>query len=485
MIFSSAQFIFLFLPACAVSYVISGKISKRLPAYVLIAFSILFYAIWNPGYCLLLLALTALNWKLGNYLVAHKSKAVLAVGIAVNLLNLGIFKYYYFAGGIIRDITGASLPIVEIVLPLGISFFTFQKIAYLTDCYRGEAERLRLTEFVLFVFFFPQLIAGPIVRARNIIPQLRRLSGKSAGFLAGLALFSVGLVKKAVIADHVAVFANPVFAAAAGGIAVNWLDAWSAVFAYAFQIYFDFSGYSDMAIGLGEMFGVELPINFASPYQAASAIDFWRRWHISLSSFLRDYLYIPLGGNRLGAVTRYRNIMIVMLLGGLWHGAGWTFVIWGGLHGVFLAVNHLWRDSGAGRIAGRHIGEKSYGFLAWLLTFAAVTVAWVFFRAGSLSSAQLMLSAMAGSGAPRSQFPILDGSQVAWLALLLLVVTVLPNSNVLLRRDIARPSGLLPRRLIQLASWRPSMAWVLASALMFVTGVVFMANDSRFLYFQF
>ncbi|HYB56684.1 MAG TPA: MBOAT family O-acyltransferase [Alphaproteobacteria bacterium] len=485
MIFSSAPFIFIFLPACAIAYVISRKISVRLPPYVLIAFSILFYAAWNFEYCLLLLALTAFNWKLGNALALRKSRAVLALGVAINLLNLGLFKYSLFAAEIVRDATGAFLPILALVLPLGISFFTFQKIAYLTDCYRGEVGRLRLREFILFVFFFPQLIAGPIVRAREMIPQLRRLEGKSAGFLAGLALFSAGLAKKAVIADRVALLVDPVFAAIAGGVPVTPLDAWSAVLAYAFQIYFDFSGYSDMAIGLGRMFGVELPVNFASPYQARSMIEFWRRWHITLSRFLRDYLYIPLGGSRRGATIRYRNIMIVMLLGGLWHGAGWAFVCWGGLHGIYLVINHLWRGCRAQTLALRHLGEGLYSFLAWLLTFAAVTVAWVFFRASSLSSARLVLSSMAGWGTAPSQLTNLNGGQAVWLALLLVVVTALPNSNALFRRELAEPSALLPPGLVQRLSWRPTMAWVLLSGLMFMTGVLFMASDSRFLYFQF
>ena len=229
-----------------------------------------------------------------------------------------------------------------------------------------------------------------------------------------------------------------------------------------------------------------LPRNFNSPYQAASVIDFWRRWHITLSSFLRDYLYIPLGGSRRGAITQYRNIMVVMLLGGLWHGAGWTFVIWGGLHGAYLIVNHLWRDCGARCIAVRHIGKNLYELLAWLLTFAAVTVAWVFFRAGSLSSAAHMASVMLGLSAVSPFPPILDGSQYVWLALLLCIVTMLPNSNKLFRSNAAElESGLLPSSLAGALAWRPCLEWTLASVFMFVTGVLFMASNSRFLYFQF
>jgi len=486
MLFSSVEFLFVFLPACSLAYLIVGRLHRPSAAFVLIIFSLIFYATWNYKYCIFLLVLASINWKLGNRIAETKSRGALALGIAINLANLGFFKYYYFIGDTVRAVMGVSAPYIDIILPLGISFFTFQKIAFLIDSYRGEVGKVKFLEFILFVFFFPQLIAGPIVRAKNIMPQLRSLKGDSSGFLLGLSIFSVGLVKKAIIADGIARYANPVFAAAGSGYHLHPSDAWSAAIAFAFQIYFDFSGYTDMAIGLGKMFGVELPRNFASPYQARSIIDFWRRWHITLSSFLRDYLYFPLGGSRRGAFTQYRNIMIVMLLGGLWHGAGWTFVIWGGLHGVYLVVNHLWRDCGAGCIAVRHIGKNLYGLLAWLLTSAAVTVAWVFFRAGSLSSAAHMASVMLGLSTVSPFAPILDGSQYVWLALLLSIVTMLPNSNELFRPGAAEPeSGLLPSKLVAALAWRPCLQWTLASVLMFVTGVLFMASDSRFLYFQF
>ena len=257
MIFSSTQFILLFLPACAIAYLLVGKIFPPAIIPSLIAFSLIFYATWNVKYCLFLLALAAVNWKLGDYVATTRSRGALALGIAINLTNLGFFKYYYFIGDTVRTVVGVSPPYIDIILPLGISFFTFQKIAFLIDSYRGEAGKVKFLEFILFVFFFPQLIAGPIVHAKNIIPQLRALKGDGSGFLLGLSIFSVGLVKKAVIADRIARYANPVFAAAGSGYHLHASDAWSAALAFAFQIYFDFSGYVDMAIGLGKMFGVE------------------------------------------------------------------------------------------------------------------------------------------------------------------------------------------------------------------------------------
>jgi D-alanyl-lipoteichoic acid acyltransferase DltB (MBOAT superfamily) len=311
--------------------------------------------------------------------------------MAVDLAVLGWFKYDNFAIALINSSFGISLPAMATVLPLGISFFTFQKLAYLTDIRRGEKQHWHLGEFFLLVWFFPQLIAGPIVRPHEFIPQWRalRLDSRQVtiNLCVGLTLFFVGLIKKLAIADMVAPYADVVFDGAAGGAVPRFSDAWIGAMAFAVRIYFDFSAYSDMAIGLARILGIKLPINFFSPYRADSIIEFWRRWHITLSRFLRDYLYIPLGGNRHGRIRRYVNILTVMLLGGLWHGASWNFVFWGGLHGVFLTVNHLWRDVG-GRplpaLAGRSI------------TLVAVIFAWVPFRSSLLSASLSMWSGMIG-----------------------------------------------------------------------------------------
>ena len=285
-----------------------------------------------------------------------------------------------------------------IILPLGISFFTFQQIAYIVDCAHDNVDTHGFFDYALFVTFFPQLIAGPIVYHRDMLPQIR--SGDAFSFPItdlgiGSKIFAIGLIKKVVFADGMAVYATPVFEAADAGVALTFIEAWGGAFAYTLQLYFDFSGYSDMAIGLGRMFGLRLPINFRAPYKASSIIEFWRRWHITLSMFLRNYLYIPLGGNKRGRTRRWINLMITMLLGGLWHGAGWTFVAWGGLHGLYLCINHLWRFL-ADR-SGIDLSASATGrFASWALTFVAVVIAWVFFRAETFDGAIGVLSGMAG-----------------------------------------------------------------------------------------
>ncbi len=239
---------------------------------------------------------------------------------------------------------GLDLALGTVVLPIGISFFTFQKIAFLVDAYRGRVDRLNFIDFVLFVTFFPQLIAGPIVHHSEVMRQFRDQTPLSTQTVAlGVTIFTIGLAKKVLLADTAALFASPLFDAVAAGARPDMLAAWGSALAYTAQLYFDFSGYSDMAIGGGLLFGIRLPVNFASPYKAESIIEFWHRWHITLSRFLREYLYIPLGGNLKGPSRRFVNLLITMLLGGLWHGAGWTFVVWGALHGFYLVVNHLWR----------------------------------------------------------------------------------------------------------------------------------------------
>ena len=288
---------------------------------------------------------------------------------------------------------------MKIVLPLAISFFTLQQITYLVDANSGETKEYNFLHYCLFVTFFPQLIAGPIVHHREMLPQFEQSSAYrfvQSNFASGTAIFLLGLFKKVVLADGVAVYATPVFNAAEAGAVLTFFEAWTGATAYTFQLYFDFSGYSDMAIGIARMFNINLPLNFNSPYKAVNITEFWRRWHMTLSRFLRDYLYIPLGGNRKGKTRRHVNLMITMLLGGLWHGAGWTFVAWGALHGFYLVVNHSWH---ALRRA-LNPNPRSYGIagqaLAWLITMNAVVVAWVFFRAESFNGAIAILEGMAG-----------------------------------------------------------------------------------------
>src|SRR3954454_14507383 len=376
MLFSSYTFLFQFLPATALAFAAARLHSPRAGIMVLAGASLIFYGGWKPAYLLLLLGSIGFNFWLGLKMqdpLRRRSFGML--GVAANLALRCYFKYTNFLFDSFTTLTGAPLPFVNLILPLGISFFTFQQIAYLVDVMRGAKVERDIVSYTLFVSFFPHLIAGPLVHHAEMIPQFKRARTSRSAVLAarGLAMFAAGLFKKVVIADNLAQFVTPVFAHldAGGGVTTPW--AWLSTLAYRLQIYFDFSGYSDMAVGLALLFGIRLPVNFRSPYQATSIIEFWRRWHITLSRFLRDYLYIPLGGNRRGEARRYVNLLLTMLLGGLWHGAAWNFVIWGGLHGAYLCLNHLWRawrgDGGRPSMLAK--------VLCWALTFFAVVIAWV------------------------------------------------------------------------------------------------------------
>src|ERR1700742_1018471 len=393
MLFSSYTFLFQFLPAVVLAFAAARRHSPRAGILVLAGASLFFYGAWKPIYLVLLLASIGTNFSLGLLMENPlRRRSVGMLGVTLNLALLCYFKYTNFIFDSISALSGAPLPFVNVVLPLGISFFTFQQIAYLVDVMRGARVERDILSYTLFVSFFPHLIAGPLVHHAEMIPQFKRgRTGRSAVLAArGLAIFAAGLFKKVVIADNLAQFVSPVFAHldAGGSVAPSW--AWLATLAYTQQIYFDFSGYSDMAVGLALLFGIRLPVNFRSPYKATSIIDFWRRWHITLSRFLRDYLYIPLGGNRLGEQRRYTNLLATMLLGGLWHGAGWNYLIWGGLHGIYLSLNHLWqswRGAAAKASSSNHLADIA----AWALTFGAVVLAWVFFRAKTASGAWAML----------------------------------------------------------------------------------------------
>ena len=396
MLFSSLPFLIGFLPLTVLAVYLTNKLAgPRFAALVLLAASLIFYSWQTPEYLALILGSISVNFLLGRRINKNRSGKMLALGVAFNLALLGFFKYAGLFSETLSDIARADLTIDGVVLPLAISFFTFQQIAYLSDCLKADVKKYDFLDYALFVAFFPQLIAGPIVHHKDLTPQYsgpRFAQFFSADIAAGLFLFSIGLAKKVLIADGLAPLADQVFDAAAAGHAIVTIEAWIAVLAYSFQIYFDFSGYSDMALGLALLFGVKLPMNFNSPYKATSIVDFWRRWHITLSNFLRDYLYFPLGGNRKGGIARYRNLFIVMLLGGLWHGAAWTFVVWGGLHGAYLCINHAWNKMAGGR---KNVGPIA----ATILTFTAVSLAWVFFRAESFAAAFLIFAGLFGADA--------------------------------------------------------------------------------------
>lgn len=405
MLFNSYVFIFAFLPVVVAVYLLLREYRQGLWAVAwLVVASLFYYAWWKPQFLLLLLVSISVNAVFGHALCSRRlggrgSFWLLVAGVAFNLGLLGYFKYAGFFVSNLNNLAGAHWTVPTIVLPIGISFITFQKIAFLVDAYRGAVSHFSLRNYTLFVTFFPQLIAGPIVHHSEMMPQFdRKVSAEEVkrDLAIGLSIFCVGLFKKVVIADACAVYADAGYGQIKAGQPIDAASAWIAVFAYSFQLYYDFSGYSDMAVGLARLFGIRLPVNFFSPYQATGIIEFWRRWHITLSRFLRDYLYFPLGGNRRGPVRRHVNLVVVMLLGGFWHGANWTFVVWGGIHGALLVANHAWRYTSVSK--ARIFATPGLRWTFMLATFLAVTLAWVPFRAESMAEAERMLSALFGLG---------------------------------------------------------------------------------------
>ncbi|HTG44904.1 MAG TPA: MBOAT family protein [Verrucomicrobiae bacterium] len=406
MLFNSPEFIFVYLPVTLVLFYVIGRYDIRYAAGFLAVASLVFYARWDYRCVPLLVCSILFNFfigrKISNLLrveCALGARRWLVGALAGNLALLAYYKYTGFLLASINSAFGQTIPIPEVVLPLGISFFTFTQIAYLVDSYYGKVREASLLHYTLFVTYFPHLIAGPVLHHKEMMPQFGNRSVyhfDANRFTQGSLLFLLGLAKKVILADRFGQLAAAGFMGAAQGHALTLFEAWGAALCYTYQLYFDFSGYSDMAIGLGRLIGVELPINFYSPYKATNIIEFWRRWHITLSRFLRDYLYIPLGGSRKGEPRRYVNLMITMLLGGLWHGAGWTFVIWGAYHGILLALNHLWQ-AGKVRLGAVKLSFARYLLpFSWALTFLSVVVGWVFFRSSSFAAGLLMVKGMLG-----------------------------------------------------------------------------------------
>ena len=515
MLFNSAPFVYVFLPLTFAGFFLIARVSRLWAAAWLTLASIFFYGWWNPKYVPLLIGSMLFNYLVARLLGAGGKPArrwLLLVGIAGDLLLLGYFKYAHFLLDTVEHISGVRIQLAEIVLPLGISFFTFTQIAFLVDTYRGLAREPRFLHYALFVTYFPHLIAGPILHHSEMMPQFARTATyrlSSGNVSVGLTIFVIGLFKKVILADNIAQFAAPAFNAAAAGHPLSLLEAWGAALAYALQLYFDFSGYSDMAIGVSRLFGITLPLNFNSPYKAVNIIDFWRRWHMTLSRFLRDYLYFPLGGNRRGPARRHLNLLLTMLLGGLWHGAGWTYVIWGGLHGCFLIVNHGWQAL-RGSLGWQPRSTWLTRGMSIAVTFTSVLVGWVFFRAASISAATVMLSGMAGQNGvvlpagwkghlaqpladalTRSgvvfDSMIFDGVlQIAWTAALLAVAWFWPNTQELMRMyEPALDTGARPDAPGRMPAWRPTTAWALAVAILGVASLASLDRVTQFLYFQF
>jgi alginate O-acetyltransferase complex protein AlgI len=445
LLFNSGTFDFVFLPITLAGYYLLGRHSLTAALTWLNAASLVFYAYGAPQYVPLIVVLIGLNYS-AALLIAKTVNDCLRywiafVGVTGNLCVIGYYKYSGLLVSTFDNLTGSDFSIASIALPLGISFFTFQKIGYLVDTYKTRRAEPNLNRYSVFVLFFPQLIAGPIVHHDQIIPQLsgplaRRINWDDIA--AGLSLFTMGLAKKVLFADTIALYSTPVFNAASIGTAITPAEAWIGALAWSLQIYFDFSGYSDMAIGLARMFGIVLPINFNSPYKATSIVEFWRRWHMTLSRFLRDYLYIPLGGNRRGDLSRYTNLMLTMLIGGLWHGAAWTFVLWGGLHGAYLIINHGFTAGVRRGVIPKLIAPLPAMFLSRALTFFAVVVAWVFFRADTWHAAKFMIGSMFNVhrqewyGHSIVQTPLAAGL----IVILLAIATIMPNTQEIMGQKI-------------------------------------------------
>jgi alginate O-acetyltransferase complex protein AlgI len=478
MLFNSYPFIFAFLPAVLFGYFAVNRLGMHAPVIWLALASLIFYSFSNWPFVALLLASIAFNYVIGWLLISRRLGpvprfAVLAVGVSGDLLALGIFKY---AGFFVANLNAmfSTTFVVNIVLPVGISFYTFTQIAFLVDAYRKKVAHYALPHYALFVTYFPHLIAGPILHHQDMIPQFESDDAKRPNphlILCGLIIFGIGLFKKTALADGI----QPLVALAFHQAAPSFDQAWIGALAYTFQLYFDFSGYSDMAIGISLMFGIFLPLNFNSPYKAANIIDFWRRWHMTLSQFLRDYLYIPLGGNRRGSLLRYMNLMITMLLGGLWHGAAWTFVIWGALHGLYLCINHAWANYGPPippRLA------RPANVVAFLLTFLAVVVAWVFFRADSLVSALFVLSRMADPG--RIAFGHTEMIQIVLIMIYAGIAWFAPNTQEIMGYDHKRRSVGE-----NLSRWRAWPVLLYGSAAAFAFGILGIQQHSEFIYFRF
>lgn len=520
MLFNSVEFIFGFLPVTFALFFLLARASHRLAALWLTIASLFFYGWWDARYLWLLGSSIGGNFLFGSAIAratsatnSFRARALLIFAISANLLLLGYYKYANFFVSTLAYLDVAQAQFAQVILPLGISFFTFTQVAFLVDAYHGRVKEYDPVHYTLFVTYFPHLIAGPVLHHKEMMPQFSQASTysiRAENVAVGSTIFLIGLFKKTVLADGVAPYATPAFSAAKQGEMLSFFEAWSGALAYTLQLYFDFSGYSDMAIGLSRLFGVQLPLNFNSPYRAVNIIDFWRRWHMTLSRFLRDYLYVPLGGNRQGAARRYLNLFITMVLGGLWHGAGWTFVAWGALHGAYLMVNHGW-------IAfRRRIGLSSAKSTVWgrfsarCLTLLAVIVGWVFFRAESFEAATRMLAGMFGFngvslpaailgamgslGALLRDFGVREAlgggmrfvSSYLWIIGAGAIALFAPNTQQLLDRFSPAldhvPSNEGGRFMVR---WQPTMKWSIAVGLVGAIGLLSMSRVSEFLYFQF
>jgi alginate O-acetyltransferase complex protein AlgI len=487
LLFNSYELIFIFLPITffIYFYLNSKKLTEASKAFLVFS-SLFFYSWWNIAYLPIILVSMLFNYIVGvslsknNQHIKVNKKTLLTIGIIANVSLLGYFKYMDFFIENLNLVFGTGFNLLHLTLPLAISFFTFQQIAYLVDSYRGETKEYDFLNYALFVTFFPQLIAGPIVHHKEMMPQFSNIRSKLINYKnisMGLFIFSIGLFKKTVIADTFAIWATNGFDNA---ITLNLLEAWATSLSYTFQLYFDFSGYTDMAIGLALFFNIKLPINFNSPYKATSIQDFWRRWHITLSRFLKDYIYVPLGGNRKGNFRTYNNLMATFIIGGIWHGAGWTFVFWGFLHGLALVIHRIWSS----------LGFKLWTWLAWFITFNFINTTWVFFRAKEWDDAIKVISSMYNINnivLPTQlhskliflkSYDVQFGNFLAnmnggkdntylWILLGFLVILVFNNS------------------VQKMVSFKPTKSNFIFSYILLLVAILYLSKNSEFLYFDF
>jgi alginate O-acetyltransferase complex protein AlgI len=542
MLFNSYEFIFAFLPATVAGFYLLGRLSTKSSLHWLILASLFFYAWWRPVNVLIIAPSILVNFVLARWLQRlgrdetrqRASLAVLVLGIAFNVAFLGYFKYTYFLGTAINDVFGSQLTLAHIVLPLGISFITFQKIAFLIDVHSRRIESFTARDYCLFVLFFPQLIAGPIVHYREMMPQFHGLPRRfdAENVAVGVTLFLFGLFKKAVIADGLSPSVSLIYEQAGSAGGVSFLFAWIAALGFLLQLYFDFSGYTDMALGAARMFGIRLPPNFNSPLRAPSIIDFWLRWHMTLTRFLTAYIYNPLVlaltrrrlakglagfGGRATTVGAFAQLLVfptllTMFISGLWHGAGYTFVVWGVLHGVYLAVNHAWRLVAPRLWPERAAYERIMRPAGIVITLLCVAVSMVFFRSTTMGSAVDLLKGMAGLNGltlPLSLYErmgplagLLQGAGVSaqeWggqellrmmLAIPVLVSIVLfcPNTLQMLARyepAIGVRPGPAYTFFGKELQWNPSLAWAVGISAVAVIGILSVGGQSEFLYWQF
>tara|TARA_Y100000590_G_scaffold407040_1_gene496903 strand:+ start:6253 stop:7794 length:1542 start_codon:yes stop_codon:yes gene_type:complete len=513
MLYNSYIFIFLFLPVTLFGFHFLSKSGHyKLTLSWLVAASLFFYGWWNPIYIALLIGSAIFNYTIGYLLLTRSNKVFLYFGIIGNLVTLGYFKYANFFIDNINFFFDNNIILEQIILPLGISFFTFQQITFLVDTHLGKTKEFNFLQYCLFVTFFPQLISGPIVHHQRMMPQFTKKNLsilKLENLAAGFTTFVIGLFKKVFLADNIAVFATPTFDAAAYGFELTFFEAWGASLAYAFQLYFDFSGYSDMALGLGLMFGIALPFNFLSPFKSKNISEFWRCWHISLSTLIRDYLYYPISL----LLTRYamnKNVssinlfilsmfiptMFAFFWMGLWHGAGWHFVLFGLVQGVYITIYNLWIKLVSIIPQEKRIKKNNItDFISQTITFVAILFSFVIFRAENIGVAKDIIFSMLGfNGIEFSDmFRIgLFGAKpkigILWILLSIFIVNFLPNSKefILNKSKIFIKHGDVISNIVnKKITWKPNFFWGIIFVIMLTLSLMSFSNTSEFLYFQF